>query len=210
MLHKGLFISIEGIDGCGKTTLIEKLVAALKDSDKQVLLTKEPGGSMLGKQLREILQQQQEKLDGKAEFLLFAADRAKHFTTTVIPALENGRIVITDRCSDSSLAYQGYGRFLDKDMIKKVNTWVMQNVVPDIVFYLQLDVTTANERLIKTRKELTTFEQETIDFWHRVIQGYEEIFAHRPDVCKLDACTSPEDVFTQAWNHLSTYISNGQ
>src|SRR3989338_3646399 len=106
MLHKGLFISIEGIDGCGKTTLIEKLVAALKDSDKQVLLTKEPGGSMLGKQLREILQQQQEKLDGKAEFLLFAADRAQHFTTTVIPALENGRIVITDRCSDSSLAYQ--------------------------------------------------------------------------------------------------------
>lgn len=209
MPHKGLFISIEGIDGCGKTTLIEKLASALKDIDKQVLLTKEPGGSALGKQLREILQQQPEKLDGKAEFLLFAADRAQHFTTIIMPALDDGKIVITDRCSDSSLAYQSYGHFVDRNMIQQINQWSMQNTTPDIVFYLRIDVHTASQRIAKTRKVLTTFEQETIDFWQRVIQGYEEIFAQRTNVCVLDARMSAEDVFTQAWNHLSNYLSNG-
>lgn len=206
MPYKGLFISVEGIDGSGKTTLITKLANALQDTDKKVLLTKEPGGSSLGKHLREILQQHPEKLDGKAEFLLFAADRSQHFSTIIIPALEDGNIVITDRCCDSSLAYQGYGHHVNQSMIAKVNAWAMQHSKPDIIFYLRVNAQTASTRINNNRKILTSFEQEDTQFWQRVIQGYDEIFNDRKNVCTLDAHKNADDVFTQAWNHLSGYI----
>ena len=206
MAHNGLFISVEGIDGSGKTTLIQKLNQALQDINKQVALTKEPGGSSLGKHLRGILQEHPEKLDGKAEFLLFAADRSQHFSGQVIPALEDGKVVITDRCCDSSLAYQGYGHHVDLDMMRKVNAWAMQNIEPDIIFYLKVSSDEASRRLAQTRSKLTSFEQEKSDFWDRVITGYEEIFADRESVCTLDASSQSEQVFTEAWNHLSKFL----
>lgn len=206
MAHNGLFISVEGIDGSGKTTLISKLDQALNDMQKNVLLTKEPGGSSLGKHLRAILQEHPEKLDGKAEFLLFAADRSQHFSHVVIPALENGNVVITDRCCDSSLAYQGYGHHVDLKMMRTVNAWAMQDLEPDIIFYLKTSSEAASRRLAQTRSKLTSFEKESTDFWDRVIAGYEEIFSERSNVYTLDASAQPEQVFTQAWNHLSKFL----
>ena len=206
MPYKGLFITIEGIDGSGKTTLMKRLSEALKDSNKKVLLTKEPGGSSVGKHLREILQQQPEKLDSKTEFLLFAADRSEHFSSIIIPALEEGTVVITDRCGDSSLAYQGYGYHVDKEMIQKINAWAMQKIEPNATFYLRVDAQTASTRIAQGRKVLTTFEKEDARFWERVINGYDTIFKERKSVCTIDASTSADTVFTQAWNHLSEYI----
>jgi dTMP kinase len=206
MHDKGFFISIEGVDGSGKSTLINKLEQALTEISRNVLITKEPGGSMLGEMLRNILQKSPEKLDGKAEFLLFAADRAQHFARVIIPALQKGTFIISDRGADSSLAYQGYGHNVNLSIIKLINSWIMQNTVPSITFYLRVDVETATQRLLANREELTTFEKEKIDFWKRVINGYEEIFAKRPNAIVLEALHDPDVLFTQAWNHLSSIV----
>lgn len=192
MHSKGLFIVVEGIDGSGKSLLTHNLTQALEKRGQKVLLTKEPGGSTLGKNLRSILQTQEEVLNPKAEFLLFAADRAQHFEHVIIPALKTGTWVISDRCSDSSLAYQGYGRGLGVDMITAVNKWVMQDTKPDVVFYLKVDVITALNRIHERKLDLTAFEKNTTDFWERVIQGFETIFKNRLNVVTLDGCKSPE------------------
>jgi dTMP kinase len=109
-INRGKFITIEGIDGCGKSTLAENLTGALTKIGAPVLLTKEPGGSELGKSLRKILQEQHYPVCDKAEYLMFASDRAQHYKQLIQPALAAGKIVISDRWGDSSVAYQGYGR----------------------------------------------------------------------------------------------------
>src|ERR1700730_16197149 len=132
-MNKGMLIVIEGIDGAGKSTLAKSLADILTTQGNTVLLTKEPGGSQLGKQLRTILQNQPIPITPIAEYLLFAADRAQHIEQVVKPALERGAIVISDRMGDSSLAYQGYGRGIDKNNIRTVNQWAMQGLTPDLV-----------------------------------------------------------------------------
>src|SRR3990172_1551765 len=123
---RGLLITLEGIDGSGKSTLANAIVTALTTLGKHVVLTKEPGGTALRTELRAILQTQKNPVCDKAEFLLFAADRSQHFKELIVPALEQGQIVISDRMADSSLAYQGFGRGLDKEMISSINRWAMQ------------------------------------------------------------------------------------
>jgi dTMP kinase len=193
----GFLLTVEGIDGCGKTTLIEKLSKSL-EKNYSVLVTKEPGGSILGQQLRTILQTQETPLSGKAEFLLFAADRAQHFETIIIPALQKGMIVISDRCADSSLAYQGYGRDLDCALIEKVNQWAMNQITPDLIFYLKLDPETAHNRLLHARNSLTTFEQKKEAFWYKVIKGFETIFRNHAKVITFDAQESQEILHDRA------------
>ena len=183
---KKLFITIEGIDGCGKTSLTKNLAKSLSKKGICTLATKEPGGTIASKELRKILQTQQKPLCYKAEFLLFAADRAQHFSDVIIPALKKEIIVISDRSADSSVAYQGYGRGESIDMIKSVNKWVTQGVIPDITFYIKIDIETALSRVDRRKKILTTFEKETKLFWERVLDGYEKIFAARKNVYTID------------------------
>lgn len=204
----GKFITIEGIDGCGKSTLAvnlaEKLTYALGKTGASVVLTKEPGGSELGKSLRKILQEQKEPVCNKAEYLLFAADRAQHFKQIIQPALLNEKIVISDRWGDSSVAYQGYGRGLDVEMIKSVNTWATKSdffttgLKPDLIFYIRIDAQTALDRIKKRSLELTAFEKEKIEFWGRVAHGYEELFKNNKNVVALDGKMTPEELLKQA------------
>lgn len=197
-MHSGRLITIEGIDGSGKSSVAQSLVKCLEERDRTVLLTKEPGGTELGGTLRTILHTQKDRVGDVAEFLLFAADRAQHFEQIIIPALAKGTIVISDRMADSSLAYQGYGRGLDCDMIKKINEWAMQYQTPDLVMYLRLDPASAHERVRARHQALTSFEREGVDFWQRVSSGYEEIFAARKNVITLDARLPLAFVCTQA------------
>lgn len=190
----GFLISIEGIDGCGKSTLSQCLSNTLAKKDFQVVLTKEPGGTTLGSSLRSILNNRSSYVCSKAEFLLFAADRAQHFDELVLPALRDGAIVIADRLADSSLAYQGYGRGLDKEMITAVNQWAMQGVSPQLTIYLKISPTQAFNRIAQRNEKLTAFEQEKISFWQHVVQGYEEIFAQRSNVLTLDATMAPDEL----------------
>lgn len=185
--YTGRLISIEGIDGSGKSTLTKRLAATLHEKGIITRTTKEPGGTKLGMSLRTILQTKTEPTSPMTEYLLFAADRAQHFDELIIPALQDGILVIADRLADSSLAYQGYGRGLDKTMITSINQWVMQGIAPNLTIYLQIDPKDALKRIEQRGEVLTTFEQEKLGFWQRVSHGYEEIFAQRKNVVTLDA-----------------------
>lgn len=195
----GLLISCEGIDGCGKSLLAQNLYNALTAKNIPTLLTKEPGGTALGQKLRAMLNHSKDiKKTGLAEFLLFAADRAQHFSELIIPALKQGTIIISDRMADSSLAYQGYGRGLDLEKIKQTNAWAMQNHQPDLTFYLRIDFKTAQSRYMQRNETPTSFEQEQEAFWHKVHHGFETIFANKSNVVILDATLSPEELTTLA------------
>lgn len=194
MNQKGLLIALEGIDGAGKSLLAKNLLTSLEKQKIDVLLTKQPGGTVLGKKLRAILHEEKEHVSDLAEFLLFAADRAQHFEQIIIPALKKGKIIISDRLNDSSLAYQGYGRDLDKEKIKTVNSWAMQNIEPDLVFYIEIDAKTAHERIFKRNITLTSFEKEKAEFWEKTIDGYNQIFKNRKNVYYLDGTKTPEEI----------------
>jgi dTMP kinase len=205
-LYAGRLISIEGIDGSGKTTLAKCIAHELEKQGFKTLCTQEPGGTDLGTTLRHILHTQKAHVCDVAEFLLFAADRAQHFHQIIVPALQDGTIVISDRLADSSLAYQGYGRGLDRAMITTVNQWAMQNLIPDATLFLRIEPDKALSRVLGRKEELTSFEQEKLNFWHRVADGYEKIFAARTNVIMLDATQSQETLCKQAMQALLKHI----
>jgi dTMP kinase len=188
--YPGFLISVEGIDGSGKTTLVQNLTQTLKQKNFVTLLTKEPGGTELGQSLRHILHTQKQSVCDMAEYLLFAADRAQHFQDIIIPELQAGTIIIADRLADSSLAYQGYGRKLDRSMIACINQWAMRDIAPDLTIYIRIDPVIALNRIHRRQEQLTSFEQEALEFWQRVNTGYEEIFAQRKNIITLDGTLS--------------------
>ncbi len=207
MKKTGLLLTLEGIDGSGKSTLACKLYDWFLSQQKPVIKTFEPGDSPLGTILRTVMHEQKNNVCDKTEFLLMAADRAQHLHETVIPALKEGKIVISDRMADSSLAYQGYGRGLDLELIQTVNAWAMENIKPDCTIYLKFDPTRILSRIENRHSSLTSFEQEKIAFWQRVSNGYDKIFANRKDVIIIDAAQSPDDVFAIAQNALILSLS---
>lgn len=182
----GLLVGIEGVDGSGKTALAQGLALSLQLVLPKVILTKEPGGTNFGQQLRSILQYRTESLCAKAEYLLFAADRAQHFAQLVIPNLQEGGVVISDRTGDSSVVYQGYGRGLEVGMIKQINQWATCNLKPDLIIYLKVDLATMQERIAKRAERPTVFEQERVEFTQKLIAGFDQLYAHQRGVLILD------------------------
>ena len=185
---KGLLVGVEGIDGCGKTSLIQAVAQLLSLQHITPVLTREPGGTKFGLQLRQILQYRDQigNLDAKAEYLLFAADRAQHFTQVVIPNLQAGRLVISDRTGDSSLVYQGYGRGLDLKMLAQINSWATCLVIPNLIIYLRIDAQTAQARVRARAEKLTAFEQVEQAFFEKLINGFDAIYQNQEHVLILD------------------------
>jgi dTMP kinase len=206
-LSKGILISIEGIDGAGKSSLVSNFVTLLSNNNFSALATKEPGGTSIGKSLRTILQTNKEPLCPLGQYLLFAADRAEHFTQIVIPALHQKKIVVSDRMNDSSIAYQGYGNSLSVEMITSVDRWTMHNISPDIVFYIKIDLETALNR-IKNRGETTTFFEKK-EFLTKVLTGFEIIFSNRNNVCILDGNKTEVQLAADAYTYFEQWISSG-
>lgn len=209
MLHlsHGLLIAIEGIDGSGKSTLAAQLTQELLTLEWPVLLTKEPGDTPLGQQLRTIVQEKKVPVCPKAEFLLFAADRAQHFQDCIIPALEEKKLVISDRLSDSSLVYQGYGRGLSLELINSINQWAMNGLQPDLVIYLKISSKVAAERIAKRNQKLSSFEKEKQTFIEKLIHGFDTVFSNRKNVIVINAEQSSDLVTSQAISVIKTWIS---
>ncbi len=184
---EGLFITFEGIDGCGKSTQLNHLATYLESLGHTVCVTRNPGGSEFGKALRAILLHSKCYVPSFSETLLFIADRTEHMETVVLPALKKGHIVLCDRHLDSTVAYQGYGRGLDIDLIHQLNHQAIQGRTPDLTFLFDGDPTLLSQR-VQNRGEADRLEAETLSFFERTRHGFLEIASSNPErVKKLDA-----------------------
>src|SRR5574344_2388226 len=161
MTNKGLFITFEGADGCGKTTQLQLLAKYLTENGENVLITREPGAKGLGEKIREILLNYDGEVSDNCESFLFLADRAQHIDTIVNPAIKNGKFVLCDRHTDSTVAYQGYGRGLDIDRIKNLNNIATNGKIPDLTFLFDIDSKTSMQRV---GKEKDRMESAGIEF----------------------------------------------
>ena len=199
-----MFISFEGTEGVGKTTLIQKLYDHFQFAGKDVVLTREPGGTPLAEQIRSLLLSvnHDEKMSHDTELLLMYAARAQHLERVILPALAEGKIVLCDRFSDSSFAYQCAGRGLSRDKLQLLNINFVAKM-PDITFWLDAPIELGMTRA-RERGALDRFEQEKVSFFEKVRSGFEEIHQHEPERMKrLDATQAPEQVFKDALSYLN-------
>jgi len=169
---RGVFITLEGGDGSGKTTQAELLREWLSGEGRTVLRTREPGGTEVGVEIREIVLHHRGDISPRAEALLYAADRAHHVATVVRPALERGEVVIQDRYIDSSVAYQGVGRVLDPEAVRSLSEWATEGLAPDLTILLDLDADAARGRLDEARTRYDRLESEASEFHDRVRAAY--------------------------------------
>lgn len=204
-LKSGILIAIEGIDGSGKSTLAKNISSLLEQQEFNTVLTKEPGDSELGKEIRELVCTQNMPISPRAQYLLFAADRAQHFTERIIPALKNNAVIICDRLCDSSLAYQGYGNGIDIEMIKTINEWSMHSIVPDLTIFVRIPVDIALERC-NNRGTLSSYEKK--DFLHKVANGFEEIYKNRNNVIIVDGTHEQNSITQQTYSMIIQWIQN--
>lgn len=191
-MEKGLFITFEGADGCGKTT--QQLLAGkyLEDKGYNVLITREPGAKGLGEKIREILLNYEEDVSDKCESFLFLADRAQHVDIMIKPAVQEGKIVLCDRYTDSTAAYQGYGRQQDLGRINMLNDIATSSLKPDLTIVFDIDVETSQKRVGKEKDRMESAGKE---FHNRVRNGYLELAKLEPERIKvIDASKSIEEI----------------
>lgn len=210
---RGSFVTFEGLEGSGKSTLIERLAERLQADGRAVTTTREPGGTELGKELRAILLEgieRGESREAAAEALLMVADRAEHVARVVKPALDAGRVVLCDRYGDSTIAYQGGGSGLDKAMLERLNVWATGGLVPDLTFLLDLPADATNERLAARAKapHADRFEREPLDYHARVRAAYLELVAAEPARwVVLDAARGADAVFEDVRARVDTLLA---
>lgn len=179
--YSGVFVTFEGGEGAGKSTQIQLLADGLRQAGYEVLLTRQPGGTGYGKRIRDLIlaPAEEEVLSPRAELFLYLADRAHHVDYLVRPALQSGKVVICDRYTDSTLAYQGYGRGLDLEQLCMLNAAATGDLVPQLTFWLDLDPKLGKER-IASRGVLDRLESEALDFHQAVQAGYAQLAAEAP------------------------------
>ena len=203
---KGLFIVMEGPDGSGKTTQINLLEQYLKEAGYECLITREPGGTVIGEEVRElILNPEYKEMSPVTEMLLYAASRAQLVHEVIGPALEAGRIVISDRFVDSSIVYQGIARNLGISTVAAVNAPGIGIYRPDGILFIDLSEAEGIRRK-KNQKKLDRMEQESIDFHHLVSEGYRKVLAERPEVIKIDGGKDIDVIQKKIRNHVDELL----
>ena len=205
-MSKGKFITFEGGEGCGKSTQVKRLREALEKSGVEVLLTREPGGTVLSEEIRRLIKDQDDDPPcDRSELLLFLAARAQLVRNVIVPALESGKWVISDRFSDSTKAYQGYGRGLPLDVISTVNEFACDGLRPDLTILLDVTPETAHARM-RGRESATGTSADRIEragdaFHARLRTGFAELAAAEPERIKVvDANGGVEEVWDRVWN----------
>ena len=191
-----VFITFEGIDGVGKSTQLDLLQSWLESRGRDVVRTLEPGGTELGQEIRHLLLHRKGDVAARAEALLYAADRAHHVATKVRPALAEGKVVLSDRYFDSSVAYQGAARELDVSEVRNISLWAVDNLIPDLTVLLDLDAQAAIQRRNKTGTEPDRLEREKVDFFERARSQYLEL-AREPRFLVVDATLSIDEIQEQ-------------
>lgn len=206
---KGLFITFEGTEGSGKTTLAKGVYNYLKKCRQPVVLTYEPGHSSLGKILRKaLLSFSKTRIQPLSELFLFQADRAQHVKEVIEPALKEGKVVLCGRYCDSTLAYQGYGRRLDLPMIQTLNHWASYGIKPHLTFLLDIAPEEGLPRAFKARGKKDRIESEEMAFHRRLRKGFLEIAKREPSRVKIiHAGQSMEDVEKQALEIMRQFMA---
>ena len=210
-MPRGLFITFEGSEGCGKSTQVKRLAARLEAAGRSVLLTREPGGTPIGEKIRHLLQFAPEgvAMRPETEVLLFEASRSQLVREVIAPSLDAGQVVIADRFFDSTTVYQGAARKLNAEMVEQLNRFAVGDCRPDITFILDVDVTTARARMMRRVRPVGApdrMEQEPVEFYERVCAAYRDLARREPDRVRLiDGGRSAEDVESEIWRLLSLH-----
>ena len=195
MAARGMFITFEGGDGSGKSTQIQSVRDWFESRDREVIVTREPGGTELGTEIRRLVQNGPEDVDARTEALLYAADRAYHVATVIRPALERGAVVLGDRYIDSSLAYQGAARSLGVDEIASLSAWATQGLYPSLTFLLDLPPEVGARRRTDAPDRM---ERESMDFHERVRHEYLRLADAEPErIVVIDAVGTVDEVFSE-------------
>ena len=203
------FITIEGSDGSGKSTLIGRMEAHLRALGARFQLTREPGGTQVAEEIREILLKPGRKLSPVSELLLFEAARAEHVSGFIRPTLAAGTSVVCDRFTHSSLAYQGIARGLGQDVVAGLNRLATGGLEPDAVIWLKLDPKVAWQRIESRGGEKSRLDAETMDFHQRVFEAFKELVDEQPEqFIVLDAALTPDEVFRSLLTH-PTWLALG-
>ena len=206
-MAKSLFISFEGIDGCGKSTQIRLLHDYLTQKGLEVLLTREPGGSEISEKIREILlDKKNSDMTDRTEALLYAAARDQLVNTVIIPALQEGKIVLCDRFVDSSEAYQGFGRGLGSDYVCGINSGIMDNL-PDITFYFRLSPEEAQRRIARMKRDTDRLEEAGQTFFERTNDGFNRIAERDAGrIVTLNAGDTIENIHKSIVEKVESYL----
>ncbi|MBE6123714.1 MAG: dTMP kinase [Solobacterium sp.] len=211
-MARGKFITFEGPDGSGKTTVSTQVVERLKKDGFPVILTREPGGIAIAEQIRNvILDPANTAMDDRTEALLYAASRRQHLVEKILPALEEGTNVISDRFVDSSLAYQGCGRHIGIEPVMEINRFAIEGNMPDYTIFLDIDAETGLERIHKGRTYLDRLDQEKLSFHMDVWNGYRQIIdMYRDRMIIIDASREPEQVIEDAYQAVKEILEGNR
>lgn len=201
MVPKGIFITIEGPDGAGKSTQVENIKSYFENAGREVVVSREPGGTPISEKLRNIvLDNGNAEMDDITEMFVYAAARAQHVSEKISPALDKGSVVVCDRFVDSSIAYQGYGRNLG-DQVAEVNRYATGGLEPDVTFFMDLDPEIGRSRIGKDVRD--RLEQQKLDFHYRVYEGYKAICEKYPErVVRIDATRTIDEIKEDIYSKL--------
>lgn len=211
--YKGKFITVEGGEGSGKTTVIQRLKEYLSDKSLNFIVTREPGGIEIAEQIRNvILDTRNTSMDARTEALLYAASRRQHMAERVIPALNEGKIVICDRFIDSSLVYQGHARGIGMDKVMAINEFAIEGYMPDVTLYLDIDPESGLKRIHKNEdREVNRLDLEAMDFHYKVREGYMKLMEQFPErIRKIDASGNCDEVFEAVKTAIDSIIATEQ
>lgn len=208
-MEKGLFITFEGPEGAGKTTVIAEIDKRLERMGKDTVLTREPGGIRISEKIRSIiLDNSHQEMDGRTEALLYAAARRQHLVEKIIPALEEGMIVLCDRFVDSSLAYQGFARGLGMDEVMSINRFAIEDTMPDLTIFFDISPEEGLQRIeANAGREQNRLDNETLQFHKNVYEGYERLqekYAER--IVSIDASKPLSEVTENVWKLISSRL----
>lgn len=201
------FITFEGPEGSGKTTIIKQVYEALNVS-YDVLSTREPGGIPISEKIRDVVLGNNDNMDSRTEALLFAASRRQHLVEKVMPALNRGKLVLCDRFVDSSLAYQGYARGLGIDDIMSINQFAIKGRMPDLTIYLRLEADIGLRRIADNKRDANRLDKESADFHNKVVAGYDTLSEMDPERIKvIDANQDVNDVVRDTLAQLNKFLN---
>jgi dTMP kinase len=205
-----MFISLEGMDGAGKTTQFNLLRGHLESKGYDIVVTREPGGTPISEKIRDvILDKENMGMNAMCEALLYAASRAEHVDKVIKPALKEGKIVLCDRYVHSSIAYQGYGRQLGADVVAKINDNAIVGIMPDVTFILMLSPESVHDRLNKSGRDHDRLEREDVEFFKRIHRGYTELAQKDTRILLIDASNTIENIASIISESVDNIIEKG-